>query len=741
MNKKNILTIIKKELSAYFNNPTAYVIVAAFLFMAEFLFFKQAFLIGQSSLQSLFFLLPWLFLLFIPAITMGSISQEKNQSTLEFLLTKPLKEIDLIIGKLLSSLIFVTISLSFFIPIAASFSTLGNFDWGAFVTQYLAAVFLAGVLISLGIFVSSYFDNQISSFLISAISSFFIIIIGFDIITASLPYWLANITGELSVLTHFTSMSRGVIDFRDVWYFISFVSLFSALAYLRLMKNKYSNQAKRYRTYKTGILLFIGIVIFTNIIGARLPGRIDLTQDKIFTLTTTTKNTLKDLDDIVNITLYVSKDLPARVKPVMNEIKYTLNDYKKLAKGNIQVDLKNPTVNPAVVNEMRSYGVNEMQFNVIEQEELKIKKGTLGIVVSYGSKYETIPFVQDTRDLEYNLTKFITKLTNKNKKKIVFFDGYGSKKIEDFSLIRQELEQQFEVSSFEINLETPEVPSNTNLLIIPGVSEQIDESVLQGLDNYVKNKGAIMVLLDGVFINPQAQQINKNETNLILWLKDNYGITLNNDLVYDLQSNEMVSFGGGFFSYSLPYPLWVRGLPLDNIPITNRISNIVLPWTSSLKVNETKALEQGFNPMVLFTTSQSAGSIKENYNIAPDQTFPKDNLAKQDLIIALEPKQLKSNLGRIIVVPDSDFLSNAHIQGSIQNSAFALESSSWLSQEISLAGIKIKQKNNNKLLFQNQNQPKLIKYINLSISIIIPFIIGFTYLLKRRNKQQLTYLS
>ena len=164
---KNILTLIRKELQSSFNNPTAYVVIAAFLLLWEFLFFRQVFLIGEVSVRSLFDFLPWLLLLVVPALTMGSLAEEKSEGTLEFLLTRPIQPVELILGKFFGILVFFSIATAFVFPIAWSFHFFGTVDWGQTFAQYLGGIFLAAVLASLGIAVSSLVRSQITAFIVS----------------------------------------------------------------------------------------------------------------------------------------------------------------------------------------------------------------------------------------------------------------------------------------------------------------------------------------------------------------------------------------------------------------------------------------------------------------------------------------------------------------------------------------------------------------------------------------------
>ena len=218
---QSIKSIFKKEIRSYLNSPTAYIIVVVFLLLWEFFFFKSVFLIGQASLTSLFSLIPWLFLILIPAITMGSIAEEKSNETLEFLLTHPLRDIDLLLGKFFASVVFVAGILLFAVPIALSISAFGDLDWGIVLAQYLASILFASTFVALGICVSTVLKNQISALMVTVVVGLLLIIAGTDIITGTLPTFLTGFVANLSVMTHYTSMARGVIDIRDIWYFVT----------------------------------------------------------------------------------------------------------------------------------------------------------------------------------------------------------------------------------------------------------------------------------------------------------------------------------------------------------------------------------------------------------------------------------------------------------------------------------------------------------------------------------------
>jgi len=142
----NIPALVKKELRILFNNPSSYIVLIVFLILWQFLFFRNALLVGESSLRILYDYLPWVMLILSPAVTMGSISKEQDDGTLEMLLTQPVRDSEVLVAKWLSSLIFITAALIFALPIAVSFSLFGPFDFGIFAGQLLSSILFSASL-------------------------------------------------------------------------------------------------------------------------------------------------------------------------------------------------------------------------------------------------------------------------------------------------------------------------------------------------------------------------------------------------------------------------------------------------------------------------------------------------------------------------------------------------------------------------------------------------------------------
>jgi ABC-2 type transport system permease protein len=223
----NIITITRKELNSYYNSPIAYIVYAVYLvFMFIWLFFINHFIeSGIADLRIYFMMIPYVFIFFIPALTMRSWAEEKKMGTEELLLTLPFKEYELVAGKFIATFILLTVLLVLSLVLPLSLSILGDFEWGQIIAQYIGVILFGGACISVGLFVSSLSRNQIISFIFSALGLFFIIIISEVNKMVDLPLFIGGFLNALSFNYHFEAFSKGLIDSRDILYFV-LVSIF-----------------------------------------------------------------------------------------------------------------------------------------------------------------------------------------------------------------------------------------------------------------------------------------------------------------------------------------------------------------------------------------------------------------------------------------------------------------------------------------------------------------------------------
>ncbi len=240
---RSIWVITKRELASYFDSLIAYVMIIIFLGLSGFftwLFGSNVFLIGQADLQVFFGISYWTLFFFIPAITMRSIAEENSSGTIELLSTKAVSDWQIVVGKFMASLLLLVIALACTIPYYITVAKLGNVDHGAIIGGYFGLLLMSAMYISIGIFSSSLTNNQIVAFLLALFIGIFFHIL-FQLMASGSTGMIGSIMDYLSVRTHFESLSRGVIDTRDLIYFGSFILAGLVLSQTMLSKRNWHN--------------------------------------------------------------------------------------------------------------------------------------------------------------------------------------------------------------------------------------------------------------------------------------------------------------------------------------------------------------------------------------------------------------------------------------------------------------------------------------------------------------------
>ncbi|MBD3321707.1 MAG: ABC transporter permease subunit [Chitinivibrionales bacterium] len=224
---QNISAIFKKEFKAYFLSPIAYVYITVYLVVTNFLFFQGFFLINQADMRGYFGLLPWVFLFFIPAVTMRSWAEEKKLKTMELLLTWPVRDVEVVVGKFLASFAFLAIIIVLSVTIPVTIAILGNPDFGPIIGSYLGSLLMGGAYIAIGLWVSSLTENQIVAFILGVVVTFVLFIIGNPFVTMAIKQpLLVSLFSYLGLGNHFESIGRGVMDSRDIVYYLSVIGFF-----------------------------------------------------------------------------------------------------------------------------------------------------------------------------------------------------------------------------------------------------------------------------------------------------------------------------------------------------------------------------------------------------------------------------------------------------------------------------------------------------------------------------------
>lgn len=237
----HILTIAKREVRGYFSSPVAFVFIVIFLLLSGFFTFMIGGLFerGEASLQAFFAWHPWLYLFLVPAVGMRMWSEERRLGTIELLLTMPITPWQAIVGKFLASWIVVALALALTFPIAITVNYLGHPDNGVIIAGYIGSLLMAGAYLALTAMTSAMTRNQVVSFIVSVVLALFLILAGYPPVTNMLVSWaspwLVDGIAAFSVMTHFESIQKGVLDSRDVLFFLSVIifSLFTTGVIIR----------------------------------------------------------------------------------------------------------------------------------------------------------------------------------------------------------------------------------------------------------------------------------------------------------------------------------------------------------------------------------------------------------------------------------------------------------------------------------------------------------------------------
>ncbi|OEU68135.1 MAG: ABC transporter [Desulfobacterales bacterium PC51MH44] len=231
-----VIHILNKELKDYFISPIAYIVISIFLLVTGWFFFTTFFFYNQADLRNYFSLLPLTFSFVIPAITMRLFSEEINVGSYEILITLPVTFRDIILGKFLAALVFVSVALASTLSYPIFIAFLGQLDWGPVVGGYMGAVLLGAAYTAVGLFASSLTRSQIIAFIVGMIICFILTLI--DKMLFFFPESILGIIGYLGADFHFKNIAKGIIDSRDILYFLSIIFIGLYCAHLAMQEKE-----------------------------------------------------------------------------------------------------------------------------------------------------------------------------------------------------------------------------------------------------------------------------------------------------------------------------------------------------------------------------------------------------------------------------------------------------------------------------------------------------------------------
>ena len=417
---KRVWTIAKREFKNYFVSPVAYIVIGVFLVVVGWFFFSTFFIYNQASLRKLFDLFPYVLAFIIPAITMRLFAEEKSSGTIETLKTLPFNDFEIVFGKFLGAFLFSIVMLLPTISYVIFVSTIGDLDGGAVFGGYLGSILLIAAFISIGIFASSITKNQVVSFIIATLISYFLVLLKTFLIV--IPESLVTFFRVLSVGYHFDNFAKGIVDSRDIVYFLSLIIIFF-VATLEVLKEKDTKKETKILASSTARLaLYIVLLVVLNIAeNASSTFRFDLTQNKIYSLSKISKDSVKQLVEPMTIKVFFSKNLPAPYNGIEQYLKDLLEEYsiyggKKFNYQFYDLSSKEGTATEKLKeNEelAQSYGISPIQIQVVEHDEVKFQRAYMGLVIICGDLVEKIPAITSPNGIEYRITSKIVKINNK----------------------------------------------------------------------------------------------------------------------------------------------------------------------------------------------------------------------------------------------------------------------------------------------------------------------------------------
>tara|TARA_R110001592_G_scaffold171117_3_gene409225 strand:- start:71675 stop:74530 length:2856 start_codon:yes stop_codon:yes gene_type:complete len=427
-----IRRIAAKEITLFFASPIAYLFLATFAAISLFVFFwgESYFSRNIADIRPLFEWMPVLLVFLTSTLTMRLWSEERRTGTLEHILTQPLPLWHFVAGKFLGCLVLLAIALIITIPLPITVSQMGELDWGPIWTGYLAAFLLGAAYLSIGLYVSAKSDNQIVSLICAVALSGLFYLIG----TTTITDFFGNQAGEWFRLfgtgSRFDSITRGVIDIRDLYYYFSIIFVFLSLNIFTLERERWAEHTStpRHRTWRIVTALAIINVIGVNLwLGQVTSLRIDTTEGSQYSISASTKDYLSQLQEPLLIRGYFSGKTHPMLAPLVPQIKDLIHEYEIASRGKVRIEFVDPITNLELEEEAnQKYGVRPIPLQVADRYQSAIVNSYFHILINYGDEFEVLDFqdlietkAQGDKDFqiklrnpEYDLTRSIKKVLN-----------------------------------------------------------------------------------------------------------------------------------------------------------------------------------------------------------------------------------------------------------------------------------------------------------------------------------------
>ncbi len=498
-------------------------------------------------------------------------------------------------------------------------------------------------------------------------------------------------------------------------------------------------------------VLVLGIIVLVNLIAIRFFTRIDLTQEKLYTLSDASKNLVRALDDKFLVKAYFTSDLPSPYNNTKREVQDQLDEYRAYARGNFQYEFIDPGKKEELEQEAQRYGIPPVQVQVLKEDKLQIEKAYMGLVFLYADKQERVPVVQSTANLEYEISSAIKKMTAKELKKIGFLTGQGEPDLQQLNSLQEILSKQYQVTPVDLSKGKP-IPSDVAVLMIVAPTQQFKSWEKFLIDQYLMKGGRIAFFLNKVSASLQSQMGQALNLNLDDML-ESYGVRVNTDLVRDLScAYVMVKQQAGFMIIQNQIPFYYLPRASDfekSSPVVEDLSSVVFYFDSS--IDTSLARSRGLTAHVLVRSSSKSGRQENFFMINPTAQVTSDMFKESGipLVATVEgafpsaftnkpvgvDSSLRSTvdttgrlfngkLSKIVVVGDGDFLQDQYSGGNRDNFLLASNLVDWLADDIGLAAIRSRESGEKPLDEVSDSAKTVVKGIDLAIPPLLVILVG-----------------
>ncbi|MEN0056782.1 MAG: gliding motility-associated ABC transporter substrate-binding protein GldG [Mucilaginibacter sp.] len=704
-----MLSILKKEIVSYLSSLVAYVTIGVFLLvLGLFLWvFPDSSILdyGYAGLDSLFSTAPYLFMFLIPAITMRSLAEERKEGTFELLFTRPLTDWQIILGKYLASVLLVLFALLPTLVYYFSVSTLGtpqgNIDTGAVIGSYIGLFLLGVVFTAIGLFASSVTKNQIIAFTIAVFLCFFFYS-GFDSLSQLLSLQDLGLQ-NLGITEHYQSVSRGVLDTRDLAYFIIVAGVFIWLTLFVIISQRKKKFTDSSPFMGLGGLLVI--VILSNIAFTRF----DFTAEKRYTISPISRQIVGDLQQPVKVTVYLQgNNLPGGFKRLQGATRDMLSDLQAYSHRKIQFEFADPLKNLA--GEQQNQAIQNLEARGIEPTNLSVKTDD-GVsqklifpaaLVSVNDKDIPVKLLlsriglspdevlnNSIQNLEYAFVSAIKKAASGGKPQIGFTEGHNELTDLQLNDAMKSLADGYEVGRVNLNSISLNGLQRIKLLVIPKPDKKFTELEKFKIDQYIMHGGRVLWAIDQVSAELDSLRGHGGEQLTFakqLNLDDQlfrYGIRINYDLIADMSCSQIPVATGQVAGQAqiqmLPWLFYPLLMPVSKHPIVKNLDAISTEFISTIDVLDTKnvkktvllasspfnkklsaphmlslqALEQEPNPKEFQSSPKTVGVLLEGKFVSDWRNRPlPEGLQEQATI---QPESVPT---KMIVISDGDILKN-----------------------------------------------------------------------------------